>query len=275
MGRFAWLAAALVLLAVAAWLMSTDDKMSKEPNLDEVDFPGHMRIEEYDRVEARKKELPPPMLPAEDPPDPEHVTTDPVLRALPDGARSTVVVEANAIRHSQLGQLFVDCLRDGDHDPFAELQDKIGFNVLEDLDRIAVADQVMLLSGHFEDANLEELFSRDGAERYGDQGTLFCGGHDCVGVWGDELLISGRDRDAVTAAIDRIEGRAEVSPPIEDHQTYGEIYGVIDPDQLAELLPTGQSGIAETIREVVDGVALHVDAMGDVAMVAELAGEDD
>ncbi len=272
--RYPWLAAALVLLALAAWLMSTDDKMNEEPGLDRVEFPASMRAREVDRAEARRRTLPPPLLPAGDPPLAEAVNADPVLRALPSGSRSTVVIEANAVRHSELGRLFVDCLRSGDHDPFAAIQEKTGFDVLEDLDRVAVTDDALLVSGHFGEARWAELFAGEEPEAYGDAGTLACPGFDCVGTWNDELIIVGRDRDTIAGAIDRIEGRAEARPPIEEHETYGEIYGTIDPEQLAGALPADQGPLAEIIRQVVGAVDLHVDAMDDVAMVAELEGED-
>src|SRR5262249_21861965 len=81
-------------------------------------------------------------------------------------------------------------------------------------------------------------------------------------------------RDALTAAIDRIEGRAESPTPISENHSYGEVYGLLAPDDLAELLPAEMSGVADTIRRVVRDAELHVDAMSDVNMVASVHGPD-
>jgi hypothetical protein len=272
--RIAWLAAAAIFLIAAGWLMSADDKMGEDPAFDEYNFPTHLRTEEWERVEERQRELPPPP-PSDGADDEREATTDPVLRALPTGTRSAVVVEANALRHSTLGELFVDCLRDGDDDPFAELQEKTGLDLLEDLDRLAVADDTLVVSGHFGNARWNELFSGGEPEEYGDQGRVWCGGvGDCIGAWKDELLVVGPNTDSITRAIDRIEGRADLEPPIENQQTYGEIYGTVDPEILADLVPDN-GGLADKVRQAVRHVRLHADAMDDVALVADLSGDDD
>jgi hypothetical protein len=277
MRRWLWLALALALVTLGAVLMSADEKMTRPPDLDQVEFPTYLRTEEHARLETRRRELPLPKLPADADEEPEEVTRDPLLRALPAGAGSTLVVEANAVRHSELGELLVDCLRQSDDDPFAELQRHTGLDVLEDLDRIAVAGDTLLIAGHFAGAKWDEVFSEQRPQPYGDAGRLYCGAGEgeCSAVWRDELVVTGPGRAEVQAAIDRIEGRAEVVPAIGEAETYGEIYGVLDPEELARMVPEEQRAIADTLRQVVDDVGLHVDAMSDVALVAELRGEDE
>jgi hypothetical protein len=114
-------------------------------------------------------------------------------------------------------------------------------------------------------------------EPYGEKARFFAHGDGTQGeslaVWRDELLLLGDDRAEIEAAIDRLEGRAPPAPPaIDESSTYGEIYGVLAAQQLAELIPAEQGALRQRVLEAAERVELHVDASGDVAIVAAVQG---
>ena len=87
------------------------------------------------------------------------------------------------------------------------------------------------------------------------------------------MILFGPDRRAVEAAIDRLEGRAPAAPAIDETATYGEIYGVLAGAEIAALLPE-EDGLRRLFREAAGAIELHVDASGDVAIAADVAGPD-
>ncbi|MBN1206223.1 MAG: hypothetical protein JXB05_15005 [Myxococcaceae bacterium] len=288
-----WLALAVVLLAVGAWLMFTGQGDEPPPQAPKVDFPRRMRQEEWKRAERRRTQvlaLAPDAGPTEATP---RRPRDPVLAALPRGkGKSAVVIEANALRHSPIGELLVDCLmRDGGKrmDAFRQFS---GVDPLQDLDRLVITDDGLILSGNFGNARFKELFKERVSSDYGpgarvyepgsivvtlpDGGTGRGQGDETVATWNDQLLVVGDTPGAVKDVLDRVEGRGSDEPPvISEGSTYGEMYGVVSVEQLARMLGRDQPELADQLREVADSVELHLDARSDVAMVAEIRGSDE
>jgi hypothetical protein len=202
-----------------------------------------------------------------------------------------VVIEANALRHSPIGELLLDCLlRDGGKQ-LEEFRKLSGVDPLQDLDRLVVTDEGVMLSGNFGNARFKELLGERVSSDYGqgarvyepgemtvtrpDGGTVRRRADTAVGTWNDQLLVIGKSPDEVKAVIDRVEGRGPDLPPaIPENSTYGEIYGVLSVDQLARMLPPEQAELAQRIRDTAQNVELHVDATSDVAVVAEVTGPD-
>ncbi|WP_437751844.1 hypothetical protein [Sorangium sp. So ce1389] len=272
----AWLLAAVVLLGLAAWLMSRGDSKATSPKKARVEFPRHPQLPEVER-NARRLTLPPP--PQTDPSVERQRQSrrDPLLTALPTGrATSAVVVEASAIKESPAGKLWLDCmLAKGEMDSFDELKDEFGIDVLEDIDRVAVASgPLVVVSGQFPSARLDSL--RRNRRAHGARGTLFEeeeGRSPVVGLWGDGLLFIGQDAQAVEAAIDRLEDKVAPAPPvIPEWASYGDAYGVLSAEDIADVLEGSEPEIAERLRGAVGQVELHVDASEDVAIVADVTG---
>ena len=72
-----------------------------------------------------------------------------------------------------------------------------------------------------------------------------------------------------------MEGRGPDEPSvIPEGSTYGEMYGVLSVEHLARLLPKEQADLAQRLKDVAQNVELHVDASSDVALVAQVRGED-
>jgi hypothetical protein len=289
--RGIWLALAAVLLAAGAVLMFTGQGEEPEPEAPQVNFPRKMRQEEWKRAQQRRTQvLPQPdSTPAAAKPP---VPRDPVLSALPRGkGRSAVVIEANALRHSPIGELLLDCLmRDGGKQ-LEELRRISGVDPLQDLDRMVITDDGFMLSGNFGKARFNELLKERVSMDYGPSGRVYEPGEvvvtrpdgttdrgrtdAAVGTWNDQLLVVGKSPDSVKETLDRVEGRGADEPPLlSEGSTYGEMYGVLSVEQLVRMFPPEQAALAQRLREAASTVELHLDARSDVAMVAQIRGAD-
>ncbi len=282
-----WILLAVVLFGLAAWLMWRGEGQVEVARVeDRVTFPRALRGADRKRMETRKTlEAPFPVKPDAPPP-----VRDPMLAALPRGeGKSVVVVEANALRNSPIGELLLDCLRaQRGEDSLARMKEQTGVDFLQDLDRVAVSDGAVVMSGQFGQAKWDELKKVSTPSAYGQNGTVYeaqertrtlaDGGTvkrtpPSVGVWKDQLVVMGRTKEEVQRALDQVEGRGVgAPPPINEGQTYGEIYGVLSPDELARVLPADQAGFAERLKEAAQSIELHVDASKDVGVVADVKG---
>jgi len=224
--------------------------------------------------------VPPPAgVPAGEPVEPGP-KRDPLLWALPpDPSKPVVVFEANALRHSRLGELFLSCLGEGEQKAIGDLG-RMGIDPLKDVDRVAVTPDGLAVSGFFDKVRWGEVFEGLAGERHG-EAVLYAPEDSrqdpfAAAVWRNQLLLLGRDREALRAAVDRVEGRAPGSPPIPDGATYGEVYGVLPGEALRALVPpgAGSGDLARRLAEVASRVELHADAMNDVAVTARVGGDD-
>lgn len=281
--RNKWLLAAAVLLGLAALLMSRQEPVDAAPRR-EVQFPRGLRATEYQRMESRRTLSPPSSkaLPAAE----EKHRRDPVLAALGDKRKTAVVIEANAIRHSPIGELLVQCFSSGGRsDPIAELREHTGIDVLTDVDRIAMTDRETIVSGHFQNARWDQSWDNVSSTAYGDKARLYTFGsrslpdgpsaEPTVGIWNGQMVIFGDSPDRIREAVDRLEGRASLgAPAIPEELSYGEIYGVISADQLMPLIRSENAELAERLRKVTERIEIHIDARKDVAVVASVKGPD-
>jgi hypothetical protein len=291
--RLLWLCLAVVLLGLAGGLMVTGQGDEPPPEPPQVEFPRRMRREDWKRAEQRRTQVVQPTVEAKaqspEPPRPR----DPVLAALPRGAgRSAVVFEANALRYSPIGELLLDCLmRDGGKrmDEFRQIS---GVDPLQDLDRLVITDKGLVLSGNFGKARFKELFQERVASDYGPGARVYEPGsvvvtapdgttrrgrdNGVVGTWNDQLLVVGDSPESVKEVLDQVHGGGSNEPPvISEGSTYGEMYGVLSVEEIAKLFPPDQGDLARQLREVADTVELHMDARSDVALVAQIRGQDE
>ncbi len=292
--RGLWLVLAVVLLAVGAGLMFSGQGEEPEPEAPKVEFPRRMRHEDWKRAERRRTQVVKALLMADAGPAVEapQRPRDPVLAALPRGkGKSAVVIEANALRHSPIGELLLDCLmRDGGR-RLNELRQASGVDPLQDLDRLVLTEDGMILSGNFGEARFAEMLQERVSSDYGpdarvyepgavvfgltDGGTARGRGNAAVGTWNNQLLVIGDSAASVKDVLDRVEGRGSDEPPIiSEGSTYGEMYGVLSVEQIARMLPPDQAELAQRLKSVAENVELHLDARSDVALVAEIRGSD-
>ncbi len=273
-----WLLVAVVLLALAALVRracgSTPEVSARPPPV----FPRAMRPAESQRMTQRE------VLPQT---ESSGRHRDPVLSAIsaPD-AGTAVVFEANALRYSPVGQLLLDCLAsstggpDGGHSPIDEIR-RLGVDPLQDLDRVAVGDSSVVLSGDFRRAQWDSIPGLGSVEAYGTSsqirsfGATADGGTSTVlATWGSQLVLIAPSKAAAQATLDRIEGRSPTGQLLGDNQAYGDVYGMLSGAALGQMLGPANSPLATQLQTAARSVELHLDASRDVGLVATVTGED-
>ncbi|WP_375765379.1 hypothetical protein NR798_27090 [Archangium gephyra] len=289
--RGLWLVFAVVLFGLAAWLMLSGQGEEETPPPPKVAFPYKLRPAERERMEKRRTYVTPVVdagTVAQQPLRP----SDPVLAALPRGkGKTAVVIEANAIRHSPIGELLLECLMNRGSKGLERFKQETGVDPLKDLDRLVITDNGVIVSGNFGDGKLKDLLAREGGTDYdyGDGARLFEAKppppppegrprmiqplRPSLGLWNNQMLVFGDTPEGVKEVIDRVEGRGPDEPPvISEGSTYGEMYGVLSTEQLKKLFPQEQQELAARLAEVAENVELHVDASSDFAMTAQVKG---
>jgi hypothetical protein len=241
------------------------------------DFPRRASRDDVER-NLRRKTLPPQR--AE--PDAGIVGApaprDPLLVAMPSGAKRALVFEASAIRDSALGRLFMECmLSSRDLERLQAWQADAGVDFMRGIDRVGVADRVAVISGDFANARWENALATHAARPF-HRATIYEPKtverrRRVIGTWGPGMVVVGRSTEEVEQAILRLEGRAPASPPIDESDAYGEIYGVVAASELVKLLPEDVQG---RLRGAADRVELHVDTReeNDVLIVLDTTGSD-
>lgn len=281
--RWPWLLGAVGLLAVAAWLMSRGERMPPQQEV-QVHFPRHQTRADFERLRQRQVPILAPAVQQEEAvaevPAAPPKRGDPLLLAMPSQVKkAAIVVEANALRHSPIGELLLDCFMGGrERDDLTKLRSKTGLDVLEDLDRVAVADQTILVSGRFENVNwpqiipstMKEQASGSSSRLWTDQGD-----HESILLWKNQIMAVGRSSEDIQAASDRLEGRVATGDPvIAEQDRFGDIYGTLSSAAVAELFEQQSPDVATKLKAVTDQVRLHVDATNDVGIVADTKGND-
>lgn len=276
MKRRAWLLAALVLLACAAFLMRRGESKEKPSPVAHVEFPHYARPEEHKRNQERRTLAPPPV--KDDTKEGYRQKRDPVMTALPTTkGKSAMVFEAAALKDSPIGRLWLDCmLSDRDARELERFKSDYGVDMLNDVDRVAVSsEKVMILAGNFGAVHWDKTDRQKRA--YGTKGTIYASnegdiGEKAIASWGDGIQLMG-DTKEIEAAIDRLEDRTPPEPPlIPEWSAYGDAYGVLSAEDFAKMLPTSQRDIAERLKGALERIELHVDASDEVAIVADATG---
>ena len=274
--RWLWLIAAGLLVIAAAWLVRIPEPRAPLAR-PEVEMPRQLRPEERRRMLSR---LRPPVVDAG---ARRNEVRDPMLAALSaGGSGSGVVLEVNALRNSPLGELLLQCLaaREGRGNALEALQ-RMGIDPLRDVDRVGITEHGVVVSGDFRRANWQGLLGSPSGTAYGDQGQITSvgpradGGATLVATrWGDSLLHLGDSVEDGRRVLDAVEGRGPAPTPLlTPDQSYGELYGVMSGADLARTL-AGPDAWANALVEAASKVEVHLDARRDVALVADVSGDD-
>ncbi|MFT3913723.1 MAG: hypothetical protein QM704_06335 [Anaeromyxobacteraceae bacterium] len=276
--RLRWIALAALLLVLGALVLSLGEREPAPTTRTRVDFPSHMRPAEEERARARAT-LVLPQAPGPGPAQAEPPRRDPFLVSLPVTAdRPVVVLEANALRHSRLGERLVACLLARDPDTFAKIEREIGVDPLKDVDRVGFAGDSVVVSGFFDRMRRDQLERNTDASSYGDGGRLYRqrggGSGPAIATWGDGLVLMG-DEASLRRSIDQLEGRAPAPETgIPEDMAYGEAYGVVPGTAVQRLFGQKDPELAQRIAAAASRVEFHVDAMNDVASVVRVRGDD-
>jgi hypothetical protein len=281
MRRLRWPILAALLLAATALLFALGEGDPPLPPRAPVRYPEWFSGEQWQRQEARETlDLPaPPAAPPAPgaPPAPPPPRRDPFLVALPVKPDSPVVVfEANALRHSLLGERFLACLEARKPGDLADLQKQLGIDPLKDIDRVGYTDDAVVISGFFQHLRLDQEY-RAPPERYGEAGRVYHQeSRPWLATWRDQILVVADTREGVQRAVDQLEGRVPVpASALSEDMAYGEVYGVVPGSAARKLLAGADDrGIGQRLGELAQRVELHVDAMQDVAAVVRVKGSD-
>jgi hypothetical protein len=217
------------------------------------------------------------------PPDAQR-HRDPVLSAVSaPGTSVAVVFEANALRHSPVGKLLLDCLAsldgpDGGSSLALGTLRSQGLDPLQDLDRVAFADRNVVASGDFSRVNWDSLLASTTAEAYGADGQLRSAQPGADGpvfaTWGAQLVVMAQSRAAAMAVLDRIEGRSPTGPLLSDNQAYGDMYGVLTGAALSTVFGPPNTPLSAQVQSAARSVEFHLDATRDVGLTATVTGDD-
>jgi hypothetical protein len=276
--RILWLVVATALVGLAAWLWWPGGQIAAEAK--PVVSPEKLLPHEDKRAEARRSLHALPVRLAELLGPPQQ--RDPLLAALRP-SKSAMVFEASALTHSPAGELLVKCFLATHGANYDQARQRLGFDPLKDLDRIAVEPSGPVFTGQLGGANWSTMFSGPG-ENYGEQGVIYpvnkADGHPDLTVarWGDQLLAFG-DPGTGQQTIDQIEGRGpSVAPPFDESQTYGDVYGVIGSewlnDILKAILPATSKDAQARLLSATSSVEVHLDATSDLNLAATFRGID-
>src|SRR5262249_38866940 len=132
---------------------SRGDPKPAQAKAPRVEFPRRMRPAEDERMNRRRTLAPP----RPSPDTPVTWARDPLLVALPnDPGRSVVIFEASSIRDTPIAKYYMDCLQNRTRRQLRKLREH-GIDMQTDIDRVAVAKDVVVVSGNFESAHWETL----------------------------------------------------------------------------------------------------------------------
>jgi hypothetical protein len=278
-----WLVLAAVLLGLGAWLMSGKTKPATRAEFRP--FPTSQRSEEYQRMEARRTFVLPPLASAAAsasaaptaPPTPR----DPLLVAFAAPADVAMVVEARALLNTPVAELLLDCLSDQEKEGFDRKMAEHGLDWKQSIERVALFKEegqdreVMAFQGKFASVDWKKLEPEAETRAVGPHGRLLSkpgSTRETVGVWREELVLVGPP-EAVERAMKRLSGELpQGKPPLAENETYGEIYGVVGGEALAKLAPPEME---EKMSKALSRMELHVDALDDILLVMDGTGHQD
>ncbi len=272
--RWPWLIVAALLFGGAAWLMSGSEEEKKTGHEKKVSLPRYMTPDERKRNTERQTLPAVAALPAQ--------VRDPVLAAMPTEIKSgAVVIEANAIRNSDLGNLMIECVFTGQTDVLSQMKDA-GFDPLNNLDRVAVADDAVMLTGDFSKTDFGALMGMKHQKQFGTSSELYAkalpdgGTGGQMGLWKGQVMVLGDTQEDVTTVLDRLDGKMDPTARrvLTEADAYGEVYGVIKPGMIAQGLSEESPALAKLLEEAASSIKLHADVSHDVGVVADIAGSD-
>jgi len=269
-----WLLVAAVLLVLGAWVMRGAEPPPR-PDPPQVNLPRSMTSPERARAVERQTWVPVPLFDAglqDRPAKPQ----DPLLALMPEKVEyGAVVAEVNAIFNSELGPLMFDCLFAGAQDRLRGFRDA-GFDPLQQIDRVAVIDDVLVMTGQLEHLPLPQ----DGvAKDYGPSGRIIeretSRGREYLATWKNQLSAVGDDEASLKRLLDTLDRGASPGPKaLDESQAFGELYGVMGPKGLGLLFGEEDQQLKDVIVSATKGLSLHVDVSHDLGVVADVEPND-
>lgn len=221
-------------------------------------------------------------------PLPRTGNRDPIEAAMsPPGNGDVVFIELNAIRHSPIAERIIRCREDDAMRAFDEMKKNLGIDPSQDIDRLALSEGVVGVSGAFGALSLPaelgsgspigergRVYEAASTDENGAPRTVF------LAKVGDELLLTGQTREQVEAAALRAEGQGEVGAALQFQGAPGELYGRFGPALLKGFLGGVDDPLAARLTSLVqDGIVRanvdeHVSVSLDVTAKDAQSGTD-
>ncbi len=276
-----WLVVAVAMIGLAAWLALSGEAPAGTEKPD-IYLPRRATAAETEKIKERRTiaEPLPTVLPDASVVMPKKSLRplDPVLAALPSKfEKGAVVIEANALRHSDLGELMIDCLFAGDKArSFLADSADAGIDPINGIDRMAMVDNSLMISGDFSRVSPSRFTAKGEATKWGADTLLWDedDGTGVMGLWKQQMFFFAPTLEEARKISDRLDGRIEqdVAPALTEANAYGEIYGKMNPETIAKLVEADNPQLSQLIRVAASNVELHVDASHDVGVVADIGG---
>ncbi len=285
-----WLAGAAALIGGGGWLMTQGDAgAAAHKQRDSLAFPTHQRPADQQRETGRRTL---PVFAAAQrsaPPAPAH---DPLLVALSPDAVTALVFEAGTVFRAPVGEAMLACVGRGDR---AAMDSKVRFinptsttmkSWFELAERVAFSDapegRLFLVQGKLGGVDITTIAPGATERAYGAPGAqekLYDldvgdprGGMHAVhaSIWRESLLLWSQEEGVVERALDRLDGGSS-KLVFEEDEAYGEVYGIVGQKDLERMVP---EEMRERVHDVAAHASVHVDAIQEVLLVADVEGSD-
>jgi len=133
-------------------------------------------------------------------------------KALAAPGKGNLFVDVKGIAQSPLLQQLLACRKDQAQAPLDDIREKFGVDPTKDVHRMGVSEGVLAATGAFRDLKLPPDVGAPSP--YGDTAQVYPSKSDQhLAKVGDGLLLVADSEEALHAAIDRVEGRAEAEAP--------------------------------------------------------------
>lgn len=209
-------------------------------------------------------------------PAPQKDAIEAVMAGREGGA---VFVEVNAIRHSDLVEKILRCRKEEAIEGLERMKQELGIDPSRDVDRFALAEDAVAVSGFFDELKVPEELGE--GEAYGDDARIFAAPDPedesrtgaYIGIVGKGLIVMAESEEAVRGMIDRAEGRAEAEGALPPELRYSEIYGRIGPGLFRAFLRGAQDPVAKELASLVTGGTVRINVDDAVTMSLDLETE--
>lgn len=190
----------------------------------------------------------------------ERAYADPKSRAL-------LSVQVNAIQNSPLAQKIIHCREQESSQTYAQVKEKLGIDISQDIDRMAIGENVVVMSGFFSDLKIPEEFGE--GEKYDENSEIYSITADSsedpqmekdsmyLAKIDDQILLMGDSREDIEASIDRMNKPDEnFTDPLEGQINASDMGGFIGPGFIKELATGSTDQSDPLVQQIADTVGM-------------------
>ena len=140
---------------------------------------------------------------------------DPLYVALPPGVETAVILEASAIRESEVGQMAMKCLTSMSDSEGSNLRTNV-MVFLNNLDRVGITKDLIVATGDFSRIDWSLGGESHAVQSpYGNRAIMHAGANQdsdqtTVATIDKAMVLVGRNRENAELSVDRLEDRAPI-----------------------------------------------------------------